>query len=387
MRKFHTLLGFLFLTSPFSVTASQQLNTSGDDIEASQEDDQNPCAQYSQNSSLINEYVQCLSNEASKGSISAANILTNIYVGSGALLPVYVKAVYYAAISAGKDDPNGMQVLSLLKASGLGTEKNWGAALQLRRRQAQLHGALGPLWISGEFTGYGKYEAGVATITVEVNPDGTKKSCSATGSTEKNHKFVCKVVMEVFGFLPAVSAEGQEVLGRYFTNITLKPYVKPPKIDTNIPARLVSGEITRQDFASANINLESSSLILNLDLSSTGAIVSCQSSSVISSFSRAACQIAKRKLTFAPSKTVRGKGVSSSYNFTVNLGSDNVEKEKPLQAPLPNIANKETDNSSEFDDKILQNAIKRCELIGFEKGTDDYKICVTDQIKLLSGIK
>lgn len=386
MRKRYSFYAFLMLSLPCSAALGQQLSDAAGEKLNPVNTDSDLCSQYKA-ASLVNEYVNCLAPEADKGSVSAANSLINIYVGSGALPPDYVKAAHYASISAGNNDPVGMRVLSLLKAIGLGTTKNWDDALRLRRKQAQLYGALPPLHISGEFTGNGLKDPGVVTVSVQVNPDGTKRSCSAKGSTDRNHNLACKVIMKYFAFLPSVSPEGREVEGEFSTNITFKPYRKPDKIDASIPARLISGEITRQDFSSYNNNISSSALVLNLELSSTGAITACNSTSGDVGLTRSACQIAKRKLVFTPSKNVRGQGVASRYDLAVDLSSNSGGGDAPLQAPRQISIDQKSNISAESDDKILQSAIKRCELIGFEKGANDYKVCVTDQIKILSGIR
>jgi hypothetical protein len=386
MRKKIHFFAFLMLTSPCSAVLGQQLSVEDGKIMKPVTSVTEPCPQY-KSAPLINEYTICLTAEAEKGSASAANILIDVYNGFFSSPPDQAKATYYASMSARQDDPIGMRALAARNAIGLGTAKNWDEALRLRRRQAQLFGSLPPLHISGGFSGYGSFDAGVTTVAVQVNSDGTKKSCSAKGSTEKNQKFACKVIMKYFGFLPAVSSEGLEVAGEFSNNITLKPYVKPAKIDDNIPAKLARGEITRQDFVSENINIENSSLVLNLELSNTGAIMACKSASVNPRFSSAICQIAKRKLVFLPSKNVRGQGVSSKYDFAVDLGSNSLGDNAPSQSARPKLIDQKSDNIAASDDKILQSAIKRCELIGFEKGTSDYKVCVTDQIKILSGIR
>jgi hypothetical protein len=386
MRKRYTFYAVLMLTVPCSAVLGQQLRDEAGEKLTPVKSDLDPCPQY-KSAPLVNEYANCLTAEADKGSVAAANILIDIYNGAYAIPPDQFKATYYASMSAQQNDPIGMRSLALRNAIGLGTTKNWDDALRLRRRQAQLYGALPPLHISGQFTGQGLKDPGVVTVSVHVNPDGTKKSCSAKGSTDRNHNLACKVIMKYFAFLPSVSPEGREVDGEFSTNIIFKPYRKPDKIDANIPARLVSGEITRQDFLSYNQNIPSSALVLNLELSATGAITACNSTSGDVSLTRSACQIAKRKLVFTPSKNVRGQGVASRYDLAVDLSSNNGGGDAPLQAPRPKSIDQESNSGTVLDDKILQNAIKRCELIGFEKGTSDYKICVTDQIKILSGVR
>jgi hypothetical protein len=340
------------------------------------------------------EYISCLKRYSNEGDISSALILVDIFNGLPGFVPDQVQASFYAAVAAERNDPNGLRSLAVRKAIGLGTQKNWEEALVLRRRQAAIEGELPPLQVSGVFTGQGFKDGGVVPVEVRVLSDSTKQYCSAKGSSDKLNNLTCKVIMQYFSFLPAVNSLGKETDGTFSTVVTFTPYKKPDKIDDTIPARLVGGEITVADFRSRNVSLSGKiEGALALKLTETGAILACNSNIADKRVERAACDIAKGKLKFSPAKNARGRGLASDYSLSLSLDFDDsgnllpaAKEISPSPSTLaPQMLSSPAEQMS-AEDKILNGAINRCIIIGFEKESDDYKRCVLEQIKILSKI-
>lgn len=349
-----------------------------------------PCAALN-NSETTSQYVQCLSDEANKGSVQAALDIYDIY-NEGKIVPNNQElAVFFLTLAAQKDNAAALDVLALRKAIGLGTKKDWEEALRLRRRLSQLKGELPPLHIYGGFSGYGFNEAGVVAVKVTVLSDSTKKSCDSQNGSEKLNKLACNVIMKVFGFLPAVNYQGKEVDGVYSYKYRFKPYSAPPKIDTIIPAKLISDQITAEDFLKEGVTLtEQFDQLLKLTLSETGAILSCVSGKL--KYYQLSCRIAKQKLKFVPAKNARGRGIRSTYNLPISVafnGDASSKTSRPVEAALPadkklispNLTAPEQANS---EDRVLNSAISRCLSIGFSKETSEYRNCILEQIRILS---
>lgn len=69
---------------------------------------------------------------------------------------------------------------------------------------------------------------------------------------------------------------------------------------------------------------------------------------------------------------------------------------QPVVAPRTSSASNKTEVTAEeakverpeaIQDEIADKAIRRCERIGFKIGTEPFKLCALDQIKILSGFK
>lgn len=350
-----------------------------------------PCAAL-KSAATINEYVSCLKDEVQRGSTFAALVLIDIYNGDTVLPPDQFAATYYAKVAADKDDPVGLRILAARKALGLGTEKNWQEALQLRRRQARITGALPPLHVSGYFTGQAIKEGGAVPVEVSVGLDASKRACRPSGASEKLNKMTCDVIMKYFGFLPAVSADGREVDGLFRTVISFIPYRKPDKVDTSIPATLLSGDISPSDFsASSTRDYRTETATLALQVDSSGNVTNCSADSSNNNFGREACQIARSKLKFSPSRNAKGQALLSTYSFGVSLDftpSSNVDA-APVQAvrSVSSAAKPEqvASDPQAGSDVVLETATRRCTTIGFAKDAPDYRSCVLEQIKILSS--
>lgn len=58
-----------------------------------------------------------------------------------------------------------------------------------------------------------------------------------------------------------------------------------------------------------------------------------------------------------------------------------------VQSPTPPSKSSVNDSSNNAQDEILSKAVSRCATIGYERDTDDYRKCVSEQIRILSGTK
>lgn len=52
-----------------------------------------------------------------------------------------------------------------------------------------------------------------------------------------------------------------------------------------------------------------------------------------------------------------------------------------------NVEGSGTEHQDIIEDEIADKAIRRCERIGFKVGTEPFKVCALDQIKILSGLR
>lgn len=116
------------------------------------------------------------------------------------------------------------------------------------------------------------------------------------------------------------------------------------------------------------------------------------------------CSLLKQRAKFSPA-VEDGNIVVSEYNYVQRwqLSRGNASFD-PAIAPSPPLRSPETTSATQSsspvsqpisapadrkisDDAILDNAMKRCDRIGFKRGKDDFKDCVMQQIRLLSDVQ
>lgn len=347
------------------------------------------------------EYVDCLRPLADAGLVDAATRLMDIYYQGKYVEVDNVSAAKYAAIGAAADDVRSLATLAALKSIGRGTAKDWEEALRLRRRVAQLMSVIQePMHVAGSFTGIGVTETERIVANIVVGSNGVIQNCTAEGLSQNLKKLACNVITKYFTFLPAVTPSGEEIDRTWTTPITFTAPPKREKISTVIPGKVLSGDISASDFTRYKVTRTGiQKLLLEIDLTNTGAIMRCNASTSDRVFGTYACKIVKEKFKFAPATLPSGLKKASKYNLELDL-------EFPAASVLPNVTptqpqnisppppkgntavaapvQKTTAPASATSDVILDTAINRCERIGFKRDTSEFRGCVTEQISLLS---
>lgn len=330
------------------------------------------------------QYAECLQKLALDGSAEASARLALHYSNGTNVEVDYPLAAKFATAAVQKDNVLGLQILARAKAIGAGIPKNWNEALALRRRLAKIQGDLAPTWVSGMFTGHRVKETEAIHITVGISSDGIIKSCVAIGNSQDLKQLACEVVKKYFLFLPAVSRSGEEIEDTWATVVRFQAWSPPVKVDNTLPARVISGAVKPEDFEKYNLTrVGRQNVQLNLNLSARGAILDCEVKSSDLQLGRAACKIVASKFKFAPARRPNGDARPATLSLTFDLDfgtSVGAQENSQLGVSDANSAGA----SEKSDDPILEKSVKRCKTIGFELNSNEFRLCVKEQIDILS---